>query len=202
MVYTRRMKRTRAKMILDVRFAANCTNVNTQNRKNDVIHSRRAKNHDTSGLRPPFHDRHPSSRRAAQPYVILPVRIYARVKKYTRANNALIHERPFGPSCVRLPVWMHRVRFYARIGKCPFKPVTHTHTHARRKKNPNSFFPNYQRLLMTLYIVCGLCFVTFRVTKMCFARAQFRWHHIRIANSEIELKTAVTNNAKKKNIYI
>lgn len=44
------------------RFAKNCMNVNTQNRKNDVIHSRRVKNHDTSGLRSPFHDRHPSSR--------------------------------------------------------------------------------------------------------------------------------------------
>lgn len=63
--------------IFSVRFAENCAHINTQNWKNDVIHSRRAKNHDTSGLRSPFHDRRDERR----PYVILLPRIYACVKK-------------------------------------------------------------------------------------------------------------------------
>lgn len=90
------------------RFTKNCVNVNRQNRQNDVIHSRRVKNHDTSGLRSPFHDRHPSSRHESAAFLCYITTAYlcAR-KKNTRADNALIQAalRPF--HMCRAPMMHH-----------------------------------------------------------------------------------------------
>lgn len=138
------------------RFAKNCVNINTQNRQNDVIHSLRVKNHDTSGLRSPFHDRHPSSRHTSAAFLCYITTAYlcAR-KKNTRADNTLIHARPFDHSCAA-PLWCI-MRFY--VGKCLFKTTAYV-------ENKSCFFFIFKIINDFLWplIPFRLCFITFHIT--------------------------------------